>query len=94
VTALAEIISEVRGALGVGVKVLTDPKMLVELPNDNKGLSADVGVLHDHGIQGSKLALDATVSGNPVCSAYLAPRLPKSLCAVLRRPTSRSTRRG
>jgi hypothetical protein len=28
VTALAEIISEVRGALGVGVEVLTDPTML------------------------------------------------------------------
>jgi hypothetical protein len=29
VTALAEIISEVRGALGVGVEVLTNPSMLV-----------------------------------------------------------------
>jgi hypothetical protein len=31
VTALAEIISEVRGAFGVGVEVLTDPTMLVQL---------------------------------------------------------------
>jgi hypothetical protein len=53
VTALAEIISEVRGALGVGVKVLKDPTMLVQLPNGNDGLPADVGVLHHHGIRGS-----------------------------------------
>jgi hypothetical protein len=63
VTALAEIISEVRGALGVSVKVLTDPTMLVQLPNGNDGLPADVGVLHYHGIRGSILALDAVVSG-------------------------------
>jgi hypothetical protein len=91
VTALAEILSEVRGALGVGVEVLTDPTMLVQLPNGNDGLPADVGVLHYHGIIGSKLALDAVVSG---FSAFLAPRLPKSLSAMLRRPSSRSTRRG
>jgi hypothetical protein len=59
VTALAEIISKVRGAIGVGVEVLTDPTMLVQLPNGNDGLPADVGVLHYHGIRGSKLALDA-----------------------------------
>jgi hypothetical protein len=63
VTALAEIISEVRGVLGVGVEVLTDPTMLVQLPNDNDGLPADVVILHYHGIRGSKLALDAVVSG-------------------------------
>jgi hypothetical protein len=64
VTALAEIISEVRGALGVGVEVLTYPTvLLVQLPNGNDGLPADVGVLHYHGIRGSKLALDAVVSG-------------------------------
>jgi hypothetical protein len=63
VTALAEIISEVRGALGVGVEVLKDPTMLVQLPNGNNGLPADVGVLHYHGIRGSKPALDAVVSG-------------------------------
>jgi hypothetical protein len=89
VTALAEIISEVRGALGIGVEVLTYPKMLVQLPNGNDGLPADVGVLHYHGIRDSKLALDAVV-----CSAFLAPRLPKSLYAVLRRPSSRSTPKG
>jgi hypothetical protein len=63
VEALAEIISEVRTALGVGVEVLTDPAMLAQLPNDNDGLPADVGVLHYSGIRGSKLALDAVVSG-------------------------------
>jgi hypothetical protein len=61
--ALAEIISDVQGALGVGVEVLTDPTMLVQLPNGNDGLPADVGVLYYHGIRGSKLALDAVVSG-------------------------------
>jgi hypothetical protein len=63
VTALAEIISEVRGALGVGVEVLLDPTMLVQLLNGNDGLPADVGLLHSHGLRGSKLALDAVVSG-------------------------------
>jgi hypothetical protein len=62
VTALGEIISEVRGALGVYVEVLTDPTMLVQLPKGDDGLPADVGVLHYHGIRGSKLALDAVVS--------------------------------
>jgi hypothetical protein len=37
--------------------------MLVQLPNGNDGLPADVGVLHYHGIRGSKLALNAVVSG-------------------------------
>jgi hypothetical protein len=50
VTALAEIVSEVRGALGVGVEVMMDPAMLVQLPNRNDGLLADVGVLHYHSI--------------------------------------------
>jgi hypothetical protein len=63
VTALAEIVSEARGALGVGVEVLTQPTMSVEIPNGNDGLAADVGVLHYHGIRGSKHALDAVVSG-------------------------------
>jgi hypothetical protein len=63
VTALAEIISVVRGALGVGIEVVTHPTMLVQLPNNNDGLPADVGVLHYHGIRGSKLAIDAVVSG-------------------------------
>jgi hypothetical protein len=63
VTGLADIISEVSGALGVGVEVLTDPTMLVQLPNGNDGLPADVGVLHYHDIRGSKLALDAVVFG-------------------------------
>jgi hypothetical protein len=76
VTALAEIISEVRGALGVGVEVLTDPTMFVQLHNGNDGLPVDVGVLHYHGIRGSKLALDAVVSG---LFGVFSPRLPKSL---------------
>jgi hypothetical protein len=63
VTTLTEIISEVRGALGAGVEVLTYPTMLVQLPNGNEALPADVGVLHYHGIRGSKPALDAVVSG-------------------------------
>jgi hypothetical protein len=63
VTALAEVIFEVRGALGVGVEVLTYPTMLVQLPNGNANLTADISVLHYHGIRGSKLALDAVVSG-------------------------------
>jgi hypothetical protein len=37
--------------------------MLVQLPNGNDGLPTDVGVLHYHGSRGSKLALDAVVSG-------------------------------
>jgi hypothetical protein len=37
--------------------------MLVQLPNGSNDLPADVGVLHYHGIRGSKLALDAVVSG-------------------------------
>jgi hypothetical protein len=53
VTALAEIVSEVRGALRVGViKVVIDPTMLVQLPNGNDGLYADMSVLHYHGIRG------------------------------------------
>jgi hypothetical protein len=76
VTALAEITSEVRGALGVGVEVLTDPTMFVRLPNGNDGLPTDVGVFHYHGIRGSKLALDAVVSA---LFGVFSPRLPKSL---------------
>jgi hypothetical protein len=62
VTALAEIIFEVRGAPEVGVEVLTDPAMLVQHLNGNDGLPADVGVLHYHGIRGSKSALASVVS--------------------------------
>jgi hypothetical protein len=62
-TALAEIISEVRGALGVGVEALTDPTLLVQLLIGYDGLPAEVGVLHYHGIRGSKLDLDVMVSG-------------------------------
>jgi hypothetical protein len=76
VTALAEIISEARGALGVGVEVLTDPTMLVHLPNGNDGLPADVDVLHYHGIRGSKLALDAMVSGMFGVSRPPSPEVP------------------
>jgi hypothetical protein len=34
-TALSEIITEVSGALGVGVEVLKNPTMLVQLPKRN-----------------------------------------------------------
>jgi hypothetical protein len=63
VSALAEIISGVHGALGVGVEVLSDPTMLVQILNGNDVLPTDVGVLHYHGIRGSKLAIDAAASG-------------------------------
>jgi hypothetical protein len=63
VTVLAKIISEVRGALGVGVEVLTYPTMIVQLPDGIDGLPADVGVLHYHGIRGSKFPIDAVNSG-------------------------------
>jgi hypothetical protein len=76
VTALAVIFSEVHGALGVGVEVLTGPTMLVQLPNGNDGLLADVGSLHYHNIRGSKLAIDAVVS---CLSGVSSPRLMKSL---------------
>jgi hypothetical protein len=62
VTTLAEVISEVRGALGVGVEVITYPTMLAQLPNGNDGLPVDVNVFCYHDIRGSKLALDAMVS--------------------------------
>jgi hypothetical protein len=76
VTALAEIISKaVRGALKAGVEVLTDPTMLVQLPNSNDGLSADVGVLHYNGIIGSKLAIDVVVSGLFGVSSPLSPEV-------------------
>jgi hypothetical protein len=74
VTALAEIISLVRGAIEVGVEVLTDPLML-DLPNCNGGLPADVGVLHYHSIRGSKLALDAVVSGLSDVSRHPSPKV-------------------
>jgi hypothetical protein len=90
VTALAEIVSEARGALGVGVEVLTDPMMCEQLPNGNDGLPTDVGVLHYYGIRGSKLAIDPAVT---CLFGSSSPCLPKSLYAVLRR-TSRSTRKG
>jgi hypothetical protein len=64
VTTLAEIISEIRGTLGVGVEVvLTEPTMmLVQLLNGNDGPPEDAGVLHHHGVRGSELTLDAVVS--------------------------------
>jgi hypothetical protein len=73
VTALAEFISEVRGALGVGVEVLTDPTMLVQLPKRNDGLPGDVGALHYHGIRCSKLAIDAVVYGLSGASSPPSP---------------------
>jgi hypothetical protein len=49
--------------------------MLVQLPNGNDGLPADVGVLHYHGIRGSKLALDAVVSGLFGVSSRMFPEV-------------------
>jgi hypothetical protein len=75
VTALAEIVTEVRGALGDGVEVLAYPTMLLQLCNGNDGLPADMGVLHYHGIRGSKLALDAVVSGFSGVSSPPSPEV-------------------
>jgi hypothetical protein len=77
---LAETISnEVRGALGVGVEVvLTDPTMLLQLPNNTDGLRADEGVLHYHGIRGSKLAIGAVVS--TVFGVSISPSPYVALC--------------
>jgi hypothetical protein len=63
VTALAEIISEGRVALGVGVEVLTHPTMLVQLPNGNDLLRGCgcLALLSRH--PRLKLALDAVISG-------------------------------
>jgi hypothetical protein len=62
-----------------------------ELPNGNDGLPADMGVLHYHGLRISKRALDAVVSG---LFSVSSSNLPKSLYPVVRRPNSRSTRKG
>jgi len=64
VTAVAEIFSEIRGALGVGVEVLTNPDILVQLPSGNDGLPADIGVVNYHGIRGLKLAVDGVIAGH------------------------------
>jgi hypothetical protein len=63
VTALVKSISEFRGALGVGVEVVTDSTILVEFHDDSDGLIGDVGVLHYYGIRGAKIVFDAVVSG-------------------------------
>jgi hypothetical protein len=86
-----DIIPEVRVALGVGVEVITNSTMLVQLPNGNDDLPADVDVLHFHGIRGSKFALDVVVSG---FFGVSSPSSPYVGDAVLRRPSSTSTRRG
>jgi hypothetical protein len=82
VTALGEIISE----------VLTYLTMLVQIPNGNDGLPADVGVLHYHGIRGSKLAPDAVVSGlfgvSSPPSPEVAMRRAEKLLASWRRKVS------
>jgi hypothetical protein len=91
VTALAEIISNVCGALMVGVVVLMDPTMLFQLSNGNDDLPAYAGVLHYHGIRGSKRVVDAVVSG--LFGVSSPPSTDVALCAVLRRPSSRSNGR-
>jgi hypothetical protein len=50
--------------------------MLVQLPNGNDGLPADVGVLHYHGIRGSKLALDAVLRRPSSRGGEESPRAP------------------
>jgi hypothetical protein len=42
---IVENISEVRGAIGSSVEVLTDTTMYVKLPNGNDGGHANVGIL-------------------------------------------------
>jgi hypothetical protein len=54
VTALAGIVSDILGALRDGVEILMDPTTLVQLPNGNDDVPADVDVSHYH---------DAVVSG-------------------------------
>jgi hypothetical protein len=54
--------------------------MIVQLPNGNGGLRADVGVLHCHGIRGSKLTLDAVVSGLLGVSSPPVSRSRSTLC--------------
>jgi hypothetical protein len=59
----------------VGVEVLTHPKMLIQLPNGNAGIPADVGVLHYHGIRGLEVALDAVASGLLIVSSPSSPKV-------------------
>jgi hypothetical protein len=75
VTALAEIISEVRSALGVGVEVLTDPTMLVQLPNGKDGLPADVGSCTIMASEAQNLPL---MPWFPVCSSAFLPPVSRS----------------
>jgi hypothetical protein len=81
---VSETISEVRGILGIGVEILTEPMMLVLLPNGHDGLSSDVGVLHYHSIYGSKHALDAVFSG-----LFGASSLPSPEAALSRVETTK-----
>jgi hypothetical protein len=84
VMALAKVIGDVRGALGVGVEVFTDPTMLVQLLNNgNDGLRpCGYGCL--------ALSLTASEDRNlllvpqfPVCSAFLAPRRLLNVAALI-----------
>jgi hypothetical protein len=68
VTALEEIISEVRIALGVGVEALMDPKKL-------DGLPADVGVVHYNDIRCSKVFLYAVVYGLFDAFSAMSPKV-------------------
>jgi hypothetical protein len=80
-----------RGALGVGVEVLTDPTMVVQLPTET---TASPRMWVSCTITASEARSLPLMPWFPVCSAFLAPRLLKSLSAMLRRPSSSSTRRG
>jgi hypothetical protein len=70
VSALAEIISEVRGAFGVGVEVLTAPAILAQLPNGNDGLPPDLGIFTAAASEAQILLL---MPWFRACSAFLAP---------------------
>jgi hypothetical protein len=89
--ALAEIISEARGALGVGVDVLTNPTMLVQLPNGNDGIVSPRMWVSCTSTASETQNLPL-IRWFQLCQAFLAPRFPKSLYTV-RRPSLRSTRR-
>jgi hypothetical protein len=53
--------------------------MLVQPPNGNDGLPADMGVLHYHDMRGSKLAIDAVVYGLFVVSRPQSPDVALSM---------------
>eukprot|EP00873_Tetraselmis_striata_P020716 jgi/Tetstr1/440980/TSEL_029248.t1 len=59
---LSDICHDVKSALGVGVQILTDPSVLVSLPNGSDGRPADVGLFGYGGIRGNTVAVDTTIA--------------------------------